>query len=93
MNIGYGFIEQAFKVCVFIRYAGRFLTETPGYHLHITENHFGVLNKIAVHSDTVFIGIKVYPIRFNIYDTVTLLQDKNIRYYLCASVTLKGVIR
>ena len=93
MNIGYGFIEQAFKVCVFIRHAGGFLTETTGYHLHITENHFGVLNKIAVHSDTVFFGIKVYPIRFNIYDSVTLLKDKNIRHDLCTCVALKGVIR
>ena len=93
MNIGNRVVQQTFKVGVFVWLTGRFFAEPSRHHLHLTENHIGMIDKVAVHLDTVFIGIQVYPIRFNVNDTVTLLENQNIGYDLCSGVSLKGVVR
>ena len=78
MNIGNGFAELLGKVCPLVRYAGGFGTETPRHHFHLSEYHFGMLNKVPVHQDTVFIRAELYPIRLYIHNAVTLLQNKNV---------------
>ena len=93
MNIGNRVIQQTFKVGVFVWLTGRFFAEPSRHHLHFTENHIGVIDKVAVHLDTVFIGIQVYPIRFNVNDTVTLLENENIGNDLGSCVALKSVVR
>ena len=93
MNIGNGFAELLGKVCPLVRDAGGFGTETPRHHFHLSEYHFGMLNKVAVHQDTVFIRAELYPIRLYIHNAVTLLQNQNIRNDLRSGVTLKGVVR
>ena len=52
-----------------------------------------MVNEILVHSYAVLIFIKENPIRLNIYDPVTLLQDQNIRSHLRAGIAFKGVVR
>ena len=52
-----------------------------------------MLNKVAVHQDTVFIRAELYPIRLYIHNAVTLLQNKNVRNDLRSGVTLEGIIR
>ena len=93
MNIGNGFAELLGKVCPLVRDAGGFGTETPRHHFHLSEYHFGMLNKVPVHQDTVFICAELYPIRLYIHNAVTLLQNKNVRNDLRSGVTLKGVVR
>ena len=78
MNIGNGFAELLGKVCPLARDAGGFGTETPRHHFHLSEYHFGMLNKVPVHQDTVFICAELYPIRLYIHNAVTLLQNKNV---------------
>ena len=93
MNIGNGFAELLGKVCPLVRYAGGFGTETPRHHFHLSEYHFGMLNKVPVHQDTVFIRAELYPIQLYIHNAVTLLQNKNVRHDLCSGIALEGVIR
>ena len=50
------------------------------------------MHKIAVHCNTILIGIKVYPIWLCINYTVTLLQKENIARDLCACVCSESVI-
>ena len=81
------------KVCPLVRDAGGFGTETPRHHFHLSEYHFGMLNKIAVHQDAVFIRAELYPIRLYIHNAVTLLQNKNVRNDFRPGISLKGVVR
>ena len=93
MNIGNGFAELFGKVCPLVRDAGGFGTETPRHHFHLSEYHFGMLNKVPVHQDTVFIRAELYPIRLYIHNAVTLLQNKNVRNDFRPGISLKGVVR
>ena len=52
-----------------------------------------MLNKVAVHQDTVFIRAELYPIRLYIHNAVTLLQNKNVRNDFRPGISLKGVVR
>ena len=93
MDIGNGFVHLFRKIGVFIGYTGSFETEPPGYHLHLAKHHFGMLYEVMVHFDAVLGGVELYPLRFDVDDPVPLLQDENVRYDLCSSVALKGVVR
>ena len=93
MNIGDGFAELLGKVCPLVRDAGGFGTETPRHHFHLSEYHFGMLNKVPVHQDTFFIRAELYPIRLYIHNAVTLLQNKNVRNDFRPGISLKGVVR
>ena len=52
-----------------------------------------MIDKVTVHRYAVLVCAKMHPIRLNIYQTVTLLQDKNIRNNFRSGITLKGVVR
>ena len=93
MNVCNGFAELLCKVSSLIRYTEGFRTETPRYHFHLAEYHFGMLYKVAVHRNAVLVCAEMHPVRLNIYNAVTLLQDENIRNDFRSGVALKGVIR
>ena len=93
VNVGNGFVKLLGKVCTLKGFAGGFGTETPRHHFHLSEYHFGMLNKVPVHQDTFFIRAELYPIRLYIHNAVTLLQNKNVRNDLRSGITLKGVVR
>ena len=92
VNIGNGIVKLFGKVYSLIRNAGGFGSETPRYHFHLTEYHFGMLDEIAVHRYTVFVRAELHPIRLYIHNAVTLLQDQNIRHDLRSGVALKSVV-
>ena len=52
-----------------------------------------MLYKVAVHRNAVLVCAEMHPVRLNIYNAVTLLQDENIRNDFRSGVALKGVIR
>ena len=56
------------------------------------QDHLRVVNEVAVDGKTVCIFAQVYPIRFNLYGAVTLLQEDDVRYNLCASIGLEGIV-
>ena len=61
MNVADCFIKQLAEVGVLIWDAVGSHAKATGYHLHIAEYHIGVFDKIAVHRDTVCVGIQMYP--------------------------------
>ena len=93
VNVWYCFVQKLRKVGVFKRLTGCFRSEATAYHFHFAEYHFRVLNKKWVHSYTVFVGVKMNPVRLNIYEPVSLLQKQNIGYDLCPGIAFEGVIR
>ena len=65
----------------------------PADHLHVAQHHFRVVHKIGVHPDSIGVGGKVYPLRLNVNQPVTLLEKDNVRCDLCAGSGLEGIIR
>ncbi len=92
VDIGNRLVELACKVSVLIGRNGHFLAEPARYHLNLAQHHFGVLDKVRVHPEPVFIGVKMNPIWLNIHESVTLLQDENVRYHLRTGVALEGIV-
>ena len=43
-------------------FAGAVRPEPGGFHHHVAQNHLRVLHEIAVHADSVFIGVQMHPI-------------------------------
>ena len=64
-----------------------------GYHFHFAHNHIGIIHKVAVHLDTVFIGAEMHPIGFNVDKPVTLLQKDDVRGDFRSCGILKGIVR
>ena len=60
--------------------------------LHLAQNHFRVVDEILVHLEAVFIDAKMHPIRLNIYEGISLLQEQNIGRDLRAGSALERVV-
>ena len=48
-----------------------------------------MFNEILVHGNSIFIFSKMYPIRFQIHHTVTLLKEQNVRSDFRSGIRLK----
>ena len=84
--------KQFRQLCILISPAGAVHTEPRGFHDHFTQNHFGMLDKIAVHTDTVLVRIQPHPIRLYVRHAVTFLQEDNVAGNFGASIGLKRII-
>ena len=56
------------------------------------QNHFRVLNKVAVHGQAVCVFTHMHPIRLNFDGPIPLLQEDDVRNDLGARVGAKGVV-
>ena len=92
MEVLYRFGKQLGQVCVLVGPAGAVHAESGGFHDHIAQHHFRVLHKITVHTDTVFIGVQMHPIRLDVRHTVTLLQEDNVAGDFGSGVGLKRIV-
>ena len=52
-----------------------------------------MVDKVLVHLDSVFIGSKVYPIFVSLDDSITLLEEDNVRNYLVCPCSVKRIVR
>ena len=77
----------------FIRLAGHALTERSRFGYHLSENHIGVVDKIPVHRDTVFVRAEVYPIRLLRGHGVPLLEEQDVRHRFCPRISPEGILR
>ena len=93
MNVLDGIPQEIPKLCIFISNAGGLHAVRPADHLHVAQHHFRVVHKIGVHPDSIGVGGKVYPLRLNVNQPVTLLEEDNVRCDLRAGSGLEGVIR
>ena len=64
-----------------------------GAFLHrIAQNHFRVIDKVAVHGVSFFGAVQMHPIRNDVDRMVTLLQEQDVGHDFRACVLLKGIV-
>ena len=64
----------------------------PADHLHVAQHHFRVVHKIGVHPDSIGVGGQMHPIGLNVNQTVSLLEEDNVRCDLRTGSGLEGVV-
>ena len=92
MKILNGTLQQLRQVSIFIPTAHAVHAEPGGLHDHLAQNHIGILDEIAVHSDAIGIGVQMHPVRFNVRHAVPLLQEQNIAGDFRSGIALESVI-
>ena len=58
-----------------------------------SENHFGMVDTVAVYAESVVCLTEVYSIGFDYLRSVALLQEDDVRHHLRTRVFLKGIVR
>ena len=61
------------QIRVLYGFAGAVHAVPGGFYDHTAQHHVRVLHEIAVHADTIFIGVQMHPIRLHIHHAVALL--------------------
>ena len=56
------------------------------------EDHLRVVNKIAVDGKAILVLTEVYPIRFDLNGTVTLLEKENVRNHIRTGVGAERIV-
>ena len=93
MNVLDGIPQEVSKLCIFISNTGGLHAVRSADHLHIAQHHFRVVHEICVHPDSIGVGGQMHPIGLNIYQTVSLLEEDNVRSNLRSGSGLEGVVR
>ena len=78
VNILNSFGQQAVQRLLWVCFTGRRRAKRSGHHLHFTQHHIRMVDEVAVRLDTVLVGGKVYPFRFDVHHALTLLEEQNI---------------
>ena len=61
-------------------------------HYQFNDHHIRIVNKVLVYSDAVLIESEVSPILVPLYDSISLLEEDNVRYDLIRARSINGVI-
>ena len=69
-----------------------FLAVLGTFRCNFTQHHFRVINKVAVEGNTLRCQPQMHPIRFDINGMVSLLQENNIRHYICTGIGTECVV-
>ena len=69
-----------------------FLAVLGTFRCNLTQHHFRVVNKVAVEGNTLRCQPKMHPIRFDINGMVSLLQEDDIRHYICTGIGTECVV-
>ena len=93
MKSRYRFAQQIGKIGIFIGLAHAVHAVLSALHGHLAQHHFRVPDKIAVHADAVFIRVQMHPIRFDVHNAVTLLEEENVAGHICSGIGLERCIR
>ena len=92
MKPRYRFAQKIGKIGIFIGLAHAVHAVLSALHDHLAQHHFRVPDKIAVHADAVFIRVQMHPIRFDVHNAVTLLEEENVAGHICSGAGLEGRI-
>ena len=92
MDIADRFGKKLSEIFVLVGAAGRLGTVLTASHYHFTEYHIGIVDKVLVHSDAILIDTEVYPIFVSLNDSVSLLEEDNIRDYHLCPCSVKGIV-
>ena len=93
MNVLDGISQKIAKLCIFISNTGGLHAVRSADHLHVAQHHFGVAHEIGVHPDAIGVGGQMHPIGLNVNQTVSLLEEDNVRSNLRSGSGLEGIIR
>ena len=85
-------LKEFSKLCIFISNTGGLHAVRPADHLHVAQHHFRVVHKIGVHPDAIGVGGQMHPIGLNVHQSVTLLEEDNVRCNLCAGSGSESVV-
>ena len=92
-NVFHGIVELIGKLQSFNGGNGEVLSAILGTFGGLSaKDHFRVVNEITVDRETVLIFAEVYPFRFNVDGTVTLLQKDDVRDYFRTGVLFESVV-
>ena len=69
-----------------------FLAVLGAFRCNLTQHHFRVVNKVAVEGNTLRCQPQMHPIRFDINGMVSLLQENDIRHYICTGIGTECVV-
>ena len=69
-----------------------FLAVLGTLRCNLTQHHFRVVNKVTVKGNTLRCQPQMHPIRFDINGMVSLLQENDIRHYICTGIGTECVI-
>ena len=69
-----------------------FLAVLGTFRCNLTQHHFRVVNKVAVEGNTLRCQPQMHPIRFDINGMVSLLQENDIRHYICTGIGTECVV-
>ena len=92
MNILNGIGQQRPQFLPLEGQAGRLRAKGTTDLTHFTQYHIRIVDEILVHSQAIGGHAQVNPVGHNIHQTVTLLQEDNIRSHFRACGTFEGVI-
>ena len=69
-----------------------FLAILGTFRCNLTQHHFRVFNKVTVEGYALRCHSQMHPVRFDINGMVSLLQENDIRHYICTSIGTECVI-
>ena len=93
MKPRYRFAQKIGKIGIFIGLTHAVHAVLGALHGHLAQHHFRMPDEIAVHVDAVFIRVQMHPIRFDVHNAVTLLEEENVAGHICSGAGLEGRIR
>ena len=93
LNVGNRFFQKIGQLRTRNRTDGNIILAVRGaFQNRVTQNHFRVVYKVAVHGVSFFGAVQMHPIRNDVNRMVTLLQEDDVGHDFCACVLLKGIV-
>ena len=69
-----------------------FLAVLGTFRCNLTQHHFRVVNKVTVEGYALRCQSQMHPVRFDINGMVSLLQENDIRHYICTGIGAECVV-
>ena len=69
-----------------------FLAVLGAFRCNLAQHHFRVVSKVAVKGNALRSQPQMHPIRFDINGMVSLLQENDIRHYICTGIGAECVV-
>ena len=92
-DVLHSLMQLVSQICIRNRNDRTFFLAVLGtFRCNLTQHHFRVVNKVAVEGNTLRCQPQMHPIRFDINGMVSLLQENDIRHYICTGIGTECVV-
>ena len=93
LNVGNRFFQKIGQLRTRNRTDGNIILAVRGaFQNRVAQNHFRVIDKVAVHGVSFFGAVQMHPIRNDVDRMVTLLQEDDVGHDFSACVLLKSIV-